>query len=224
MCGRFTQKSERRIIEEEFYIKLFSANPVKSYNIAPGQNAGVIINDGVNRWVQFKWGLVPSWAKDPQMGNKMINARAETVVEKPSFKRAFEHSRCLVPTDGFYEWKKSEKYKVPFFIHLNSQRPFSLAGLWDVWKSEDGERLYTFTIITTEANQFLNSIHRRMPLIVPKAQRDLWLNPRIHMTEELLSLLQPYQDTDILAYEVSRFVNSPENNTQDCIKPVQGNI
>jgi len=230
MCGRFTQKSERRLISEEFYIRIFSDDVIVNYNISPGQYAGIIVNenispgqyagiivnDGTNRYVQYKWGLVPSWARDIQIGNKLINARAETLVKKPSFKNAFINRRCLVPTDGFYEWQKLEKYKVPFFIHLKSGKPFSFAGLWDLW----GSKLYTFTIITTEANSLLKNIHDRMPVIIPEDKRELWLNPKIKTTEDLLPLLKPYGSDELDAYEVSRFVNSPANNSPECIEPV----
>ena len=167
MCGRFVQKSERKIITGEFYILEFLNDISISYNVAPGQNAGVIINEGKNVYSLFKWGLVPSWSKDMKIGYKMINARAETVAQKPSFRSAFAARRCLVPVDGFYEWKKKGSQKVPFFIYNNTGKPFSLGGLWETWQDPEGKLLKTFTIITTEANNFMKDIHHRMPVIVP---------------------------------------------------------
>ncbi len=224
MCGRFTQKSERRIIGEEFYVREFSDEIIVSYNLAPGQNAGVIINEGINRYVRFKWGLVPSWADDPKIGYRMINARAETVTEKPSFRKAFTKRRCLIPADGFYEWKKCDKYKVPFYIYHNLEKPLGFAGLWEKWVSQDGRPLFTFTIITTKANNQLREIHDRMPVIIPKDKRELWLQPEVAAGAELFPLLEPYRYEDLVYHEVSRMVNSPKNNSPECLKPVSSGL
>ena len=220
MCGRFIQKSERKIITEDFYVQEFFNEVIISYNVAPGQNAGIILNDGKNRYVQYKWGLVPSWAKDPQIGYKMINARAETVPEKPSFKSAFKSRRCLIPVDGFYEWKKGDKFKVPYFIFHRSERPLSLAGLWETWKDKDEKPLHTFTIITTEANELLRELHDRMPVIIPPEKREPWLDPATTDSDEIVDLLKPYDESGLDFHEVSRIVNSPQNNTPECIAPV----
>ncbi len=220
MCGRFIQKSERRIITEEFYVQEFVDEVIRSYNVAPGQKAGVIINDGENKYVQYQWGLVPYWAKDPSIGNKMINARAETIIDKPSFKAAFRSRRCLIPVDGFYEWKKEEKYKVPYFIFQRSETPFSLAGLWETWNGPDENPLNTFTIITTDANTLLKELHNRMPVIIPPEKRKMWLNPINTNSIELTDFLKPYPESALDFYEVSRFVNSPQNNSPECITPL----
>jgi putative SOS response-associated peptidase YedK len=218
MCGRFVQKSERRIITEEFYILDFLSDVFVSYNVSPGQNAGVIINEGKNLYSLFKWGLVPSWSKDKKSGYKMINARAETVAQKPSFRSAFAARRCLVPADGFYEWKKSGSVKVPFYIFSKTGHPFSLGGLWETWQEPDGNLLKTFTIITTEANASLKNIHDRMPVIVPPDKRSRWLDGNIKQKGKLLDMLEPYEGEDIGYHEVSRFVNSPKNNSPECIR------
>ena len=220
MCGRFVQKSERKIITEEFYILEFLNDVFISYNIAPGQNAGVIINEGKNLYSQFKWGLVPSWSKDMKIGYKMINARAETVTQKPSFRSTFAARRCLVPVDGFYEWKKIGSNKVPYFIHSGTGRPFSLGGLWEAWQDTEGKSLKTFTIITTEANKSLEDIHHRMPVIVPPDKRSLWLDGNVKQKGKLLDILEPYAGEEIIFHEVDRFVNSPKNNSPECIKEV----
>jgi putative SOS response-associated peptidase YedK len=216
MCGRFTQKSERKVLQEEFFIQEFTDEIVVSYNVAPGQKAGVIINDGSNRYSQFKWGLVPSWAKDPKIGYKMINARVETVTEKPSFRKAFDNRRCIIPADGFYEWQKSQQYKIPYYIYRESEKPLGLAGLWEKWKTDDGPPLYTFTIITTEANESLSSIHSRMPVILSEEKREAWLTEGVDVRE----LVDPYNREDVVYHEVSRYVNSPQNNSPECIVPV----
>jgi len=220
MCGRFIQKAEQKIISEEFYIAEFINDVITSYNVAPGQNAGIIINRGNNVYVQHRWGLVPSWAKDPQIGNRMINARAETAAQKPSFKSAFRSRRCLVPVDGFYEWKRADGYKIPYFIHHRSKRPFSLAGLWETWKSPEGSPLCTFTIITTDANTALRTLHDRMPVVIPPEKRLLWLDSDADV-HDITPLLRPCDSSELLFHEVSRMVNSPNNNSPQCIVPVE---
>jgi len=220
MCGRFVQKAERKIITEEFYVRAFIDEVLTSYNVAPGQNAGIIINRGDNVYVQYRWGLVPSWAKDPQIGNKMINARAETVAQKPSYKSAFRNRRCLVPVDGFYEWKRTGGYKIPYFIHHRSKKPFSLAGLWETWKDPEGSPVSTFTIITTDANAALHPIHERMPVVIPTEKRVFWLDSAADI-QSLQILLVPFNSSELLFHEVSRLVNSPDNNSPQCIVPVE---
>jgi len=234
MCGRFTQKSERKVLGEEFFIQEFTDHVVVSYNVAPGQKAGIVINDGTTRYVQFFWGLVPSWSKDPKIGSRMINARGETVADKPSFKGPFRTKRCIVPVDGFYEWQKRDKGKVPFYIHRSTGMPFGLAGLWEFWvpkeigRQEEGNStpLYTFTIITTKASPALSALHDRMPVIIPKERIGRWLSggerseERRPPGQESERFLVPYSGGDLSFHEVSRFVNSPGNNSPECIEPV----
>jgi putative SOS response-associated peptidase YedK len=240
MCGRFTQKSERELISVEFYIREFISDVFASYNLAPSEQAGVVLRDPLrpergNLYARLQWGLVPFWAQDPSIGNRMINARAESVADKPSFKYAFRQRRCLVPVDGFFEWKKQGSSKVPYFIHDPSGRPLSLAGLWEVWdgsrkpprpelggpgrEAETGKKLlYTFTIITTEARPSIRELHDRMPLIIPPGRRDLWLG-----TEpggELPGLLQPDPGQELVFHQVSREVNAPGNKSPRCIEQV----
>jgi putative SOS response-associated peptidase YedK len=151
----------------------------------------------------------------------MINARSETIAEKPSYRIAFRRRRCLVPVDGFYEWKKDGKLKVPFFIHERSGRPFGLAGLWESWNDQEGNQLLTFTILTTDANERLRALHDRMPVVIPPGARQLWLDSSTEDVKPLLELLRPSDENLMDYYEVSRFVNSPQNNTPECVKPVK---
>lgn len=267
MCGRFTQKSDRRIISLEFYVQDFRSDVFINYNVSPGQSAGVIIYDSDFCYDQYRWGLVPYWAKDPTIGNRMINARAETVTEKPSFRKAFERRRCLIPADGFFEWKKEDGRKTPYYIFTSSGKPMSLAGLWEIWSPPEKRQrargttlekyhyagstevdrsggsegsgpyesvkssskyppeekpLHTFTIITTSANEKLQQLHERMPVIIPPEKRELWLKPEEKNLDHLLDLLKPLPAEGLDFYEVSRLVNSPQNNSSECIQPLMG--
>jgi len=219
MCGRFTRTAEIPEIAAEFGVREVASDIGPSYNIAPTQEVAVVINEGEKQLVQVRWGLVPEWADDPKIGNRLINARAETLAEKPSFRNAFRKRRCLVVADGFYEWKRSGEIKKPVYIKLKSGRPFGFAGLYETWTSPDGEEVTTCTIITTEPNELMKPIHNRMPVIVPKDKEDIWLHPDSY-EEELTELLKPYPADLMEAYEVSRMVNSPSNNSPECLNPV----
>ena len=220
MCGRykvtpgeFTDLKVRFNLEE---IPLF----MPRYNIAPTQQAPVIANlDGANRLELFQWGLVPWWAKDISIGNRMINARAESLAEKSSFKSLLKNRRCLVLADGFYEWRKEGKGKVPMLFKLKSGEPFVLAGLWDVWRKPDGQMLRTFTIVTTEPNEMLASIHNRMPVMLSDSNALDWLTDS--EIDHALSLLRPFPADLMDGYDVSKTVNNPVNDTSDCIAPVE---
>jgi putative SOS response-associated peptidase YedK len=221
MCGRFALYRNLEEIQEEFNIQQVRWQPAPSYNVAPTQGVAVVVQrDDGNSLEQMRWGLIPAWAKDPAIGSRMINARSETLSQKPSFKRPLKSQRCLVIADGFFEWAKTEQGKVPMFIRPKSPRPFGFAGLYDVWVSPQGESIASCTIVTTRANDFMQPIHDRMPLILPKSQEAVWLEPSTPHIEEWLSALAPYPGNDMEAYEVSRRVNSPQNNSPECIQPV----
>jgi putative SOS response-associated peptidase YedK len=222
MCGRFVRKSTITVIEDEFDIYEIQWASEPSYNIAPGQDVACVAANGGNRLIKCRWGFIPFWAEDESVGYKMINARAETLAQKRSFSRAFQQHRCLVVADGFYEWKKHEdtKFKVPYYFHLRSDRPFGFAGLYGTWKSKDGKVLTTCTIVTTKPNRLMIPIHNRMPAIIPPEQRAMWLDRDIQDSDVLLPLLQPYAAEEMEMYEVSRAVNSPKRDDPDCIKPV----
>jgi putative SOS response-associated peptidase YedK len=221
MCGRFTRISSLEEILEEFEIAESACDLGPSYNITPTQPIAVIQEEGgTRRLVSLRWGLIPSWAKDPAIGHKMINARAETLAQKPSFRTAFKKRRCLIVADGFYEWQKRGTAKVPLYIRLQSGKPFGFAGLYEYWTSPEGEILATCAIITTEANDLMRPIHQRMPVILSKEHHALWLDPTIEDEALLLALLEPFAGDAMEAYEVSRLVNSPQNNSPACLEPV----
>ncbi|MDY6935600.1 MAG: SOS response-associated peptidase [Spirochaetota bacterium] len=220
MCGRFAQICSKAVIEEEFEVEEVTFDLKPSYNVAPGQDVAIIIDDGTRRLHQFQWGLIPFWAKDPSIGRRMINARAETIYTKPSYKYAFRSRRCLVVADGFYEWRRDGKMKVPVFLRQRSERPMGFAGLHETWIPKKGEPINTCTIITTEANELVKQIHNRMPAIINKEDEYIWLNSAIEDKKLLLPMLNTDESHKMEGYEVSTYVNSPKNNSPECIKPI----
>ena len=222
MCGRFTLTVDPADLQESFYwVDFGNANITSRYNIAPTQGVPVVTNDGSSKLDFFTWGLVPFWAKDPSIGSRMINARAETLTEKPSFKNAFKRRRCLILADGFYEWQKlpGDKSKTPMFIHMKDGKPFAFAGLWEDWHSPDGSQILSATIITTNPNELMAPIHNRMPVILPESTYEQWLTPGEIDTQNLSALLQPYPAAAMEAYAVSHLVNSPLNDQPSLIQP-----
>jgi putative SOS response-associated peptidase YedK len=221
MCGRFAQKSPAKKVAKQF--KVEEVPPlVERYNVAPTQAVLAVREASDGREATFlKWGLVPHWAKDPEIGNRLINARAETVTEKPSFREAFARRRCLVPLDGFYEWSRRGDRKRPFYFHLRDGEPFAVAGLWESWGG-DGGPLETCTLLTTEANELLAPYHDRMPVILRPEDYDLWLDPNVRRAEQLRPLLRPYPHEGMSAYAVSPLVNRPANDSPRCVEPVSG--
>ena len=219
MCGRYTLTTPVEKLAEEFGFDDSSVELPPSYNVAPTQGvAAVLEEDGRRRLEVLRWGLIPPWANDPQIGSRMINARAETAPEKPSFRRAFRERRCLIPADGFYEWKRMNGGKQPYYIHMREGRPFAFAGLWESWKDDGGPEIRSCTILTTKPNTLAGEIHDRMPVILPTGAYDVWLDPEADR-DELYGLLAPYPEDEMDAYPVSRFVNSPSNNDPRCIEP-----
>jgi putative SOS response-associated peptidase YedK len=221
MCGRFTASFEFREIKLLFNLQRDIPLLTPRYNIAPSQEVPVIVqNDGVNELKPMKWGLVPSWAPDPSIGNHMINARAETITEKPSYRRLVESKRCLIPADGFYEWRREGHRKVPVWFHLKNKQPFAFAGLWDMWRDLDGEVLPTFTIITTVPNALMRRIHNRMPVIFDRLQGKQWLDPRLNTRPaDIAAIFAPFPSEQMQAHDVSPLVNKPEHDSAECIKP-----
>ena len=220
MCGRFTAVDVKAIYEKyELSDRLPSLQP--SYNIAPSHEIPAIVgtNEG-NRLLMLRWGLIPSWSKDDSFAFKMINARAETIDQKPSFKNLLTRRRCLIPADGFFEWKKEEKSKTPYRFILENEKPFAFAGLWDSWKNEKGETLYTFTIVTTSPNKMIEEVHDRMPVILNDQGEKIWLDPNTEDKKVLKELLIPYPSELMDKYQVSSYVNSSRNSSPKAIERV----
>ncbi len=222
MCGRFVLISDGQAIQTAFDLTS-TPNPMSArFNIAPTQPVAVITNEDPSTLTYHRWGLIPSWSKNTKIGSTLINARSESVEEKPSFRTAFKRRRCLIPVDGFYEWKQqSDKNKTPMFIHMKDDSIFAFAGLWEIWNSPEGDEIRTCSILTTDANPFMATIHHRMPVILPPSEYATWLaddqSPGI-----LRGLLKQYDPDAMAAYEVSKFVNKPANDTPECIEPVSG--
>ena len=208
MCGRYTLTASILTIAETFGVPA-SLETEARYNVAPTQQVVTIMRNGADHLAMLQWGLIPSWAKDESIGAKMINARAETLAEKPSFKRLLRSRRCLIVADGFYEWKKEYGGKTPMYITMKDGQPFAFAGLWDSWQGQDGKPVRTCTIVTTTPNDLVTSIHDRMPAILLPAARDTWLDTSIQDDQALLPLLAPYPADRMTARQVSRQVNSP---------------
>lgn len=224
MCGRTTLTLEISFMKEVLTLKHWEKEDYysRSYNIAPTQTTPILLSNGDRHVKPMRWGLVPSWAKEIPRGSQMINARAETLMEKPSFRHLVPRRRCIVITDGFYEWKKQAGSKIPHYIHDPQGGILPMAGLWDVWRAETDEELYSYTIITTEPIPELESIHNRMPVILESSCLDTWLQTDRHGPESAVNLLKPYPG-ELEAYPVSRFVNSPLNNSTKCIRPIEQN-
>ncbi|TWT27497.1 SOS response-associated peptidase [Planomicrobium sp. CPCC 101110] len=224
MCGRYSLFTDYAAILERFDIEEVSIGEndySPNYNIAPSQQVVAVVNDGTkNRLGLLRWGLIPPWAKDAKIGYKMINARAETVAEKPSFRNAFKKKRCLIVADSFYEWQRTDEQKTPMRIKLKSGEPFAFAGLWESWKSPDGETINTCSILTTKPNDLMADIHDRMPVVLSKEAEKVWLDPNVQDPEVLGGLLKPFDAKDMEAYEVSSAVNSPKNNGPELIEKV----
>lgn len=222
MCGRFTLTADVNRIQQAFPGVNVPPGVQPRFNVAPNQPVAVISNENPNQLDFFVWGLIPSWAKDPEIGNRLINARAETVTEKPAFRSAFRRRRCLVLADGFYEWRAdpSGKRKTPMYIRMADGKPFAFAGLWENWQSPDGSQILSCTILTTEPNTLMKPIHNRMPVILPFEVYDRWLKPGEGDSEELLRLLKPYPEDQMTAFPVSRMVNDPRNESPDCVLPL----
>ncbi len=221
MCGRFTLTVDPAELKDAFSDYDFPAQFAPRFNIAPSQPVLAIPNDGQNRADFFVWGLIPSWAKDPSIGSRLINARGETLAEKPSFRGGFKYKRCLILADGFYEWKTQPgtKVKIPHFIHMKDRQPFAFAGLWDEWNSPDGSLVRSCTIVTTEPNELMASIHNRMPVILPPDAYEQWIDPAVRTPDSLQPLIRPYPAKEMAAYPVSTLVNSPKNDLAECVVP-----
>ncbi|MEO6201878.1 MAG: SOS response-associated peptidase [Nitrospirales bacterium] len=223
MCGRFTRKENFQNLVEQLGLKVLPPfNP--RYNIAPSQLVACVRTNLESRQrecTELKWGLVPSWAKDPSIGNTLINARGETVAEKPAFRKAFKHQRCLVLADGYYEWKREGNTKQPYYIRFKDHRGFAFAGLWERWEQSEAKPLESCTLITTGPNPVMEPIHHRMPVILSSKDYADWLDPSFQFVERINAMLRPFPSEEMEAYPVSQLVNNPRNDQPECVMPIQ---
>ena len=212
MCGRYAFYSPAEAVKRTFALD-FSPELDPRYNIAPTQSVPAlrVAEEGSRRLVMLHWGLVPRWAKERAIGNRMINARSETLAEKPAYRDAFRRRRCLVLADGWYEWQPAAGGKQPWFVRLRDPRPIAFAGLWERWKDPAGEMLESCTIVTTDASESIRKIHERMPVVLPEQAWDRWMDPAYTDTEALSKTLGPYDSKALQAWQVSRLVNAPKN-------------
>jgi putative SOS response-associated peptidase YedK len=221
MCGRFTLILEPTELQQELQLGDLPADLPPRYNVAPTQPVAVVVDPATRNVDLYRWGLIPSWAKDPSIGSKLINARSETLLEKPSFKSAFARRRCLILADGFYEWYRPTTRggkSQPFFFRLENGKPFAFAGLWDTWHSPEGDRVNSCTIITCQANSLVGQIHERMPAILDATTLGVWLDPTSRLPG-LQGLLQPYPAEKMTSWPVSSRINSPAYDSADLIEP-----
>jgi len=226
VCGRYTITADINRIRERFLCPTVEFDFYPRYNVAPTQIVPVIINNGSRNELRLmRWGLVPYWAKEMSIGNKLINARIETVSEKPAFKAAVRKRRCIVPADGYFEWQKVEKAKRPMRIVLKSREIFGFAGIWDTWENSEGDDLQSFSILTTEPVEAVGNIHNRMPVILNREFEQYWLNgAKVGIHDEIetfLSLIRPVDEIE--AYPVSKLVNSPKNDVPEVIDFIKEN-
>ncbi len=218
MCGRFSLE-----LDDTFYPRYELDNVIElqpNYNVAPSEIIPVIVKNSPKKVVNMRWGLLPPWITKDESKYAMINTRAETIDQKPYFKSAFKNCRCLIPATGFYEWRKDPLNKIPFYIHLKNNNYFSFAGIYSIWNDPKGYEVYTCSIITTQANELMESIHDRMPVILSKKEEDIWLDKSIDNTDSLKALLNSYPSLEMEAYQISTRVNSPVNNSKDLLQPL----
>jgi putative SOS response-associated peptidase YedK len=223
MCGRFTATFEFSEIRVRWNLEDDLQKRAPRFNVAPetSPNIPVIVRHrGSNECRLMRWGLIPSWAKDPTIGNQTINARVESLIEKPAFKHLLATRRCIIPADGFYEWRKEGKRKVPMWVHLKNKEPFAFAGLWDIWRNPGGKRVESFTIITTEPNELVRPVHNRMPAILRPEDEEQWLDASRIPFAKAKSVLKPYPDELLDAHDVSQIVNSAKYDGPEFIRPV----
>lgn len=224
MCGRFTSLLSPELLKSVYNVNIPAGLSLEPrYNIAPSQPVMIIRQqlDGSRELAHVNWGLIPSWSKEPSTGHSLINARSETVTEKPSFRSAYRHRRCIVPANGYYEWQKTgDKSKQPWYITSPNGTPLSFAGLWEHWQSPDGSEIETFAILTTHANELTYPIHDRMPVILQTDSLSQWLSHSSKL-DELSKLLQPFPSVMLDCYAVNTLVNNPRNNGPELISPVR---
>ena len=218
MCGRYSEAKLEAQLRKRFRIAKELGDVAPRYNIAPGQDGLVVLGGGERRLARFRWGLVPSWAGDPSVGNRMINARAESLAEKPAFEEAFRRRRCLVPADGFYEWRKTPEGRFPVRFVVKGEELFAFAGLWEEFRPKGGPPLFTYTIVTTKPNALVAPVHDRMPALLRDDDEELWLDASVDDPKRLARVLAPFPAGRMEAYEVSPRLNSPDNEGPELVE------
>lgn len=216
MCGRFSLMTISKVLSDRFHVEIDEPLTPR-YNIAPSQKTPVVLNESPSKITMVRWGLIPHWAKDEKIGYKMINARVETIAQKPSFKHPFQTQRCLVLADGFYEWKETPTGKLPYRVIMKNESPFAFAGIYDKWE-HDGITMATFSIITVEPNELMRPLHNRMPAILKPEYEKYWLK------KPLISVLKPYPSEEMKTYPLTTLVNNPRNDTKDVLKPKENGL
>ncbi len=220
MCGRFSFSPLAKILEDRFDVKVDTSKYKPRYNSAPSQNLAVISNVNPDELSFYRWGLIPFWAKDIKIGNRLINAKSETISEKPSFRNSFKRKRCLVLSDGFFEWKKiNTKEKIPYRIFLKNEPLFAMAGIWNTWKDAEGKAINSFSILTTSPNKLMENIHHRMPVIIGRNYEEDWL--KSENPEKLKTLFEPFPAERMTAYPISKLVNSAVNDVPEILDAVE---
>lgn len=224
MCGRYRLSRRKQIIEEHFETADWQDDWSPRFNIAPTQPVPVIRQhprEPIRQISLMKWGLIPHWAKDPSIATNTINAKSETAADKPTFRDPLKFRRCLIPADGFYEWKRTGSVKQPFCFEVKDGELFGFAGLWDGWKSAEGQWIKTFSILTTTPNVMTSAVHDRMPVILHRENYDLWLDPGMTNVQVISGMLKPYDARLMRSYPISTRVNHVANDDEDCSRPVE---
>ena len=221
MCGRFSLATNLSQIARRFEVEESQIEWNPRFNIAPTQMTFVVVEDANKRsLVPMAWGLIPHWSKDKKLGYSMINARSETVMSKPSFRESIKKRRCLIPSDGFYEWQQTSQGKLPYRFTMKDHHVFAFAGLWDSFKEDNGNEIKSFTILTTVANALSAQLHDRMPVILPRERESLWLDSSMEDPEKIQTFFKPYPAEEMSMFRVSTIVNSWKNELPDCLLPV----
>lgn len=226
MCGRYTLKTKAKDISRRYHVELeeaLAANLAARYNIAPGSGVLAIWDDRDAGWRKadfFHWGLVPRWAEDVKIGYKLTNARSETAASKAAFRHALRYRRCILPADGFFEWKRDGERKQPYYFHAPDERPLAMAGLWEYWQSPDGSEILSATILTTAANDLMAPIHHRIPVFIPDRELDRWLDVRLEKAEDVADLLRAPPEDALVCHPVSTVVNAARNDGPELILPL----
>ncbi|OAI41209.1 hypothetical protein AYO40_03625 [Planctomycetaceae bacterium SCGC AG-212-D15] len=226
MCGRFTMRSSKKVLMDTFRLESAPELPLR-YNVAPTQPVATVRQSAETSGRELalmRWGLIPAWAKEASVGNRLINARAETVADKPAFRNAFRQRRCLIIADGFYEWCKREKSKQAYLIHRPDDAPFAFAGLWEKWRDPEGQTVQSCSIITTDANAMMRPLHDRMPVILRRDEYDCWLDPAYHDRHRLLELLRPCPEDGLSLTAVGSRVNNARNEGPECVEPARDQL